>query len=93
MRLSAARVFLGAALFVGAAHPAYAETSPDSAVVRVTLTNDGCVASPASGIAGPVTLLVTDTTGDQVTEVELVGNGLIVGKKKTSSQARRGNYR
>jgi iron uptake system component EfeO len=83
MYSTAAKFVLGASLLLGGVHPVYAQTAQHTPpVVHVTLTNDGCVASPTSGVAGPVTFLVTDTTGDQVSEVELISNGLIVGEKE-----------
>jgi iron uptake system component EfeO len=82
-------LIVGALLAVGVT-PAFAQATPP--VIQVTLDNDGCRASPASGVAGPVTFAITDTTGDQVSEVELLNNGLIVGEKENLFPGSSGSF-
>jgi iron uptake system component EfeO len=50
--------------------------------VRVTLTNDGCVAEPAEIPAGPVTFNIRNEGGSAVSEAELVIGTKILGEKE-----------
>jgi len=50
--------------------------------VRVTLTNDGCVAEPAEIPAGPVTFSIRNEGGSAVSEAELVIGTKILGEKE-----------
>jgi high-affinity iron transporter len=68
-----------------------AQSSPPT-TVTVTLTNDGCVAEPASVGAGPVTFQVVDATADQVSEVELLHNDVIVGEKESLFPGSSGSF-
>jgi FTR1 family protein len=66
--------------------------SDSPTTVTVTLTNDGCLAEPASVGAGSVTFQVNDTTGDQVSEVELLHNDVIVGEKENLFPGSSGSF-
>src|SRR5262249_15204367 len=79
-----------AVLLLASAAPSLAQSNPT--VIQVTLDNAGCRPVPATVAAGPVPSQITDTTGDQVSEVELLNNGLIVGKKKTLSPGASGSF-
>ena len=61
-------------------------------MIQVALDNDGCRRRPAGGVAGPVTFQISDTTGDQVSEVELLNNGLIVGEKENLFPGASGSF-
>ena len=86
---------MATALLLSAPNPVAAQTNGQSQapVVQVTLDNDGCVPAPTTGTAGPVTFQITDTTGDQVSEVELLSKDLIVGEKENLFRAPPGRSR
>lgn len=54
----------------------------DARTVRVTLSNDGCTADPATISAGPVTFAVKNDGGSSVSEAELVVGTKILGEKE-----------
>jgi iron uptake system component EfeO len=71
---------------------ASAQSNDAAPTVQVTLTNDGCTASPAGATAGPLTFRVTDTTGDRVSEVELVKDDVILGEKESLFPGASGSF-
>ena len=83
---------LAAAVMLLLPSAAFGAQSGSPATVTVTLTNDGCVASPASIGVGPATFQVNDTTGDQVSEVELLHNDVIVGEKENLFPGASGSF-
>ncbi|HTS15080.1 MAG TPA: iron uptake system protein EfeO [Candidatus Sulfotelmatobacter sp.] len=60
--------------------------------VAVTLTDAGCVAEPASVVAGPVTFTVTNVSATAATEVELVKDGAILGEKEDLTPGLNGTF-
>lgn len=78
--LAAGLVALG---LVGAGCAAGKDDSPSGAsTVAVTITDDGCQASPASISAGPVTFKVRNKNATKVTEAELLNGDIIMGEKE-----------
>src|SRR4051794_39784886 len=69
-----------------------APLADDPQAIAVTLTNDGCTASPASAKTGPATFTVRNVGGDRVTEVELVKNDLIIGEKENLAPGLSGTF-
>jgi iron uptake system component EfeO len=73
--------------------PAAAPTQASGvSTVQVTLTNSACTASTQQTTAGPVTFQVQNTTGDAVTEVELLNGDLIVGEKENLTPGLSGSF-
>jgi iron uptake system component EfeO len=60
--------------------------------VRVTLTNDGCVAEPAEFPAGPVTFSIRNEGGSAVSEAELVIGTKILGEKEGLTPGLSGSF-
>ena len=60
--------------------------------VTITLTNDGCEPSPATVAAGPVTFTVNNTTGDKVSEAELLRGETIMGEKENLTPGLSGTF-
>jgi iron uptake system component EfeO len=60
--------------------------------VTITLTNDGCEPSPATISAGPVTFTVNNTTGDKVSEAELLRGETIMGEKENLTPGLSGTF-
>src|SRR5262249_9734307 len=71
---------------------AFGAQSTSPTTVTVTVTNAGCVAAPASIGAGAVTFQVNDTTGDQVSEVELLHNDVLVGEEENLFPGASGSF-
>jgi iron uptake system component EfeO len=86
--LSVASLMLGASGHSALASP----VADDPQAIVVTLTNDGCTASPASARVGPATFTVRNVGGDKVTEVELVKNDLIIGEKENLAPGLSGTF-
>ncbi len=60
--------------------------------VRVTLTNDGCQADPASVPAGPTTFTIKNQDGSAVSEAELMSGSKILGEKEGLTPGLSGSF-
>jgi iron uptake system component EfeO len=85
-------------LAAGATAACADDTSADSGsaagatTVNVTLTDDGCTASPASIAAGAATFKVQNTTGAKVSEAELLREDTIMGEKENLTPGLSGTF-
>ncbi len=68
------------------------KAAPGATPVTITLTNDGCQPSPATVAAGPVTFTVNNTTGDKVSEAELLRGETIMGEKENLTPGLSGTF-
>jgi iron uptake system component EfeO len=68
------------------------DAAAGAATVTVTLTNDGCAPSPSRVAAGPVTFRIHNTTGDKVSEVELLRGGTVLGEKENLTPGLSGTF-
>jgi iron uptake system component EfeO len=84
------------ALVAGVAACADDKSSPAASAgatkVAVTLTDDGCTASPPSAGAGPITFEITNTGGTRVTEAELMRENTIMGEKENLTPGLSGTF-
>ncbi|AGL16987.1 iron uptake system protein EfeO [Actinoplanes sp. N902-109] len=60
--------------------------------VDVTLTDDGCTASPASIAAGPATFKIRNASATRVTEAELLREDTIMGEKENLTPGLTGSF-
>ena len=60
--------------------------------VAVTMTDDGCTASPATSSAGPITFEVKNATASKVTEAELLREDTIMGEKENLTPGLSGTF-
>lgn len=60
--------------------------------VRVSLSNDGCRADPASVAAGPTTFTIKNEGGSGVSEAELVSGSRILGEKEGLTPGLSGSF-
>jgi iron uptake system component EfeO len=60
--------------------------------VRVSLSNDGCSADPASVAAGPTTFTIKNEGGSGVSEAELVSGSKILGEKEGLTPGLSGSF-
>lgn len=68
------------------------DTAPGATPVTITLTNDGCQPSPATATAGPMTFTVNNTTGDKVSEAELLRGETVLGEKENLTPGLSGTF-
>jgi len=68
------------------------KAAPGATPVTITLTNDGCQPSPARVATGPVTFTVNNTTGDKVSEAELLRGETIMGEKENLTPGLSGTF-
>jgi len=72
--------------------PAGSGTGAGATAVRVTLSNDGCQADPATVAAGPTTFTIKNEGGSSVSEAELVSGSRILGEKEGLTPGLSGSF-
>ena len=60
--------------------------------VTISVTDDGCLPSPNSAKAGPLTFTVKNKNSSHVSEAELMQNGLILGEKENLTPGLSGSF-
>ncbi|GAB3679297.1 iron uptake system protein EfeO [Angustibacter aerolatus] len=61
-------------------------------VVKISVTDDGCVPSPATAAAGPLEFQVVNTGANRVTEAEVLQDGKILGEKENLTPGLSGSF-
>jgi iron uptake system component EfeO len=67
-------------------------SAADATAVRVSLSDDGCRADPASIAAGPATFTIKNENGSSVSEAELMSGSRILGEKEGLTPGLSGSF-
>ena len=65
---------------------------PGAATVIITLTDDGCIPSPATANAGPINFQIKNASATKVTEAELMREETIMGEKENLTPGLSGSF-
>jgi iron uptake system component EfeO len=66
--------------------------APGAATVNITLTDDGCTASPATATAGPINFQIKNSGATKVSEAELLREDTIMGEKENLTPGLSGSF-
>jgi iron uptake system component EfeO len=86
-------LLISAAVLVGCGAPGRSiEPGRPATEVKIALSDAGCEPQPASVPAGPVKFMITNSGTRWVTEVELLGDGKILGEKEKLTPGSSGDF-